>query len=42
MAKAKLFRRGKYVGLVNEHFYDEELRPNIWDKLEIDHLPPPR
>jgi hypothetical protein len=35
MKKAKLIRKGRFVGLVNEHFYKPELKPSIWDKLDL-------
>tara|TARA_Y100000310_G_C20545782_1_gene745501 strand:+ start:466 stop:594 length:129 start_codon:yes stop_codon:yes gene_type:complete len=38
MKKSKLIRNGRVAGLVNEHFYNEELKPSIWDKLEIANL----
>ena len=37
MGKAKLFRRGKYVGLVNYNFHDveEDVQPSVWSELEL-------
>jgi hypothetical protein len=33
--KGKLIRKGRVAGLVNDHFYRPELKPTIWDKLEL-------
>jgi hypothetical protein len=31
----KLFRRGRFVGLVNSDFHTEEKNERIWEKLNI-------
>ena len=40
MKKVKLFRKGKFVGLVTKEFHYPEVRKKeaLWDKLELDSL----